>query len=126
MATEPGSLVGWRLDRSGTAHKAPAGAGGVCLQALCWCITTFTTVGYDNVTPVTAAQVDYSRVQHGLGHTDETFRYLDEAVDKGIGSVVFLAKNLWVEALRSGPRFDALLNRVAHPSMRSFEATQFD
>jgi hypothetical protein len=47
-------------------------------------------------------------------------------VDKGIGSVVFLAKNLWVESLRSGPRFDALLNRVGHPPMRSSEATQLD
>ena len=47
-------------------------------------------------------------------------------VDKGIGSVVFLAKNLWVESLRSGPRFDALLKRVGHPSMWSPEATQLD
>jgi hypothetical protein len=47
-------------------------------------------------------------------------------VDKGIASVVFLAKNLWAESLRSGPRFDALLNRVGHPSMRSSEATQLD
>ena len=115
---------GWIVLGRRTRH--PRGPGEFIYRHLYWCITTLTTVGYGNVTPVTAAQMDYSMVHHGLGHTDETFRYLDEAVDKGIGSVVFLAKNLWVESLRSGPRFDALLKRVGHPSMWSPEATQLD
>jgi TolB-like protein/Tfp pilus assembly protein PilF len=68
--------------------------------------------------PDVTLSIDFALVHQGLGEMDEAFGYLDEAVDRGMGAVVFLASNpLWTDEMRADPRFDALLERIGHPTM---------
>ena len=65
-----------------------------------------------NFTPFQKAAADR------LNQLDETFRHLNEAIDRGMGAVVFFASiGVWDDRMRADPRFDALLERIGHPTM---------
>ena len=68
--------------------------------------------------PEVTLSLDFAIVYQGLGRVDEAFRHLHEAVDRGMGAIVFFATStIWNEMLRSDPRFDELLQRIKHPTV---------
>jgi TolB-like protein/Tfp pilus assembly protein PilF len=68
--------------------------------------------------PDVTLSIDFALVHQGLGELDEAFHHLNEAIDRRLGAVVFLAGNpVWKTEIRADPRFDALLERIGHPTM---------
>jgi hypothetical protein len=68
--------------------------------------------------PDVTLSIDFALVHQGLGELDEAFHHLNEAIDRSLGAVVFLSGNpVWKTEIRADPRFDALLERIGHPTM---------
>ncbi len=61
------------------------------------------------------AHYNYAVVMSRLGRTDEAMAHLTALVDSQLGSVIFLAIEPALEALRGRPDFDALLTRIGAP-----------
>jgi tetratricopeptide (TPR) repeat protein len=56
--------------------------------------------------------IDLAVVYLGLGDFDNVFRYLNEAVDRRYGGVLFVKSNPGWDSLHSDPRFALLLQRI--------------
>jgi len=54
----------------------------------------------------------FAAVQAGLGNKDEAFNWLDQAIDRRFGPMIYLKVNPIWDPLRSDPRFAARLRRV--------------
>jgi hypothetical protein len=52
----------------------------------------------------------------GLGQKDEAFSWLDKAVERRFGPLIYLKVNPIWDNLRSDSRFQTLLTRVGFPS----------
>jgi Tfp pilus assembly protein PilF len=67
--------------------------------------------------PELAMSIDFALVYQGFGDFDKVFHYLDQVADQRMGAMVFLASNVfWGDEIRKDPRFDALLERIGHPT----------
>ena len=58
---------------------------------------------------------EFALVYWGLGDLERTFYHLGEAVDRHMGSMVFLATSPNWAPLRHDPRFQALVDRIGIP-----------
>jgi adenylate cyclase len=68
--------------------------------------------------PHVTLSIDFAVVHYALGDIDRVFQYLNEAADRRLGGIVFLVANpLWRQEIRCDERFDALLERIGHPSV---------
>ena len=54
----------------------------------------------------------FGAVQAGLGNKDEAFKWLDQAIDRHFGPMIYLKVNPIWDPLRSDPRFPERLRRV--------------
>jgi hypothetical protein len=67
--------------------------------------------------PELAMSIDFALVYQGLGDFDKVFHYFEQVADQRMGAMVFLALNVfWGDEIRKDPRFDALLDRIGHPT----------
>ena len=68
--------------------------------------------------PEVTLSMDFAIIHHGLGEMDEAFRYLNEAIDRGMGAVVFLGTfPAWRERGGDDPRLEGILERIGHPML---------
>jgi len=58
---------------------------------------------------------EFAMIYWGLGELDKTFDHLGKAVDRHMGSMVFLATSPNWAPLRHDPRFQALVDRIGIP-----------
>ena len=54
----------------------------------------------------------FAATQAGLGNKDEAFKWLDQAIDRRFGPMIYLKVNPIWDPLRSDPRFAERLRRV--------------
>ena len=67
--------------------------------------------------PELAMSIDFALVYQGLGDFDKVFHYFEQVADQRVGAMVFLASNVfWGDEIRKDPHFDALLDRIGHPT----------
>jgi TolB-like protein/Flp pilus assembly protein TadD len=66
--------------------------------------------------PEISLEVDFALAHLALGEVGPTMDYLEMAVDRRLGMVVFLNSSLVWEGIRSHPRFQELVSRVGIPS----------
>lgn len=62
--------------------------------------------------PETELSMDFSAVYQGLGDYDRTFQYLNEAIDRKVGGIIFIKSHPGWDVLRSDPRFKQLMSRI--------------
>jgi hypothetical protein len=65
--------------------------------------------------PEVSLEVDFALAHLALGEKDRALDYLEEAVERRLGMVVFLHSSLAWENIRHHPRFRALAERVGIP-----------
>jgi len=65
--------------------------------------------------PDTELSIDFSAVYQGLGDFDLTFQYLNEAVDRKLGGIIFMKTHPGWDAIRGDPRFKQLMQRIGLP-----------
>ena len=54
----------------------------------------------------------FAAVQESLGNKDEGFKWLDQAIDRRFGPMIYLKVNPIWDPLRSDPRFPERMRRV--------------
>jgi TolB-like protein/tetratricopeptide (TPR) repeat protein len=65
--------------------------------------------------PAPGRHNDFALVYWGLGDLERTFYHLGQAVDRRMGSMIFLATSPNWRPLRHDPRFQALVDRIGIP-----------
>lgn len=61
--------------------------------------------------------IDFAFIYSGMGDFDSAFHYLNQAVDKKLGAIVFLDTFLPLHSLSKDPRFQLLRDRIGLPTV---------
>ena len=61
--------------------------------------------------------IDFAFIYSGIGDFDSAFQYLNEAVDKKLGAIVFIDTFVPLHPLSKDPRFQLLRDRIGLPTV---------